>query len=163
MKSVVTTDSTLNGFEARAGSQVHAYIAGCDNCTTEELNPVITQRNTTAFMKKQDEKPEYSSKPLSTIIPLGTNVLHSFAPSIKVRHTSQSSCGGGCCGKSGISKLILANSLGNNLIEITDNEGDLSEYDVEELSKKYPTGNYTFTIEHSNGLVERRGIYSIQH
>lgn len=82
--------------------------------------------------------------------------------STNVGQLSHSSCGGSCCGKSGISKLILANSLGHNLSEITDNEGDLSEYEVEELSKKYPTGNYTFTVEHSNGLVERRNIYTIQ-
>lgn len=150
-----------NGFEARAGSQVHAYIAECDNCTTEELNPVITQRNSTSFMKKQDEPPE-NSKPLPSIIPIGTNVRYSFANSTIVGHLSHSSCGGSCCGKSGISKLILANSLGHNLIELTDNEGDLSEYEVEELSKKYPTGNYTFTVEHANGLVERRNIYTIQ-
>ena len=149
-----------NGFEAKAGSQVHAYIAGCDNCTTEELNPVITQRNNQTFNIKRYEKSENFLQ-LPKVIQLGTNVMPSFVISGE-RDVPHVSYGGSCCGKSGIIKVVLTNSLGHNLIEIADSKGDLSEYEIEEMSKKFPTGSYTFTVENSNGYIERRNIYNIQ-
>lgn len=153
-----------DGFRVRNGANVHAYIGPCTDCANNERYPYITPLTDPILIKPYEER--YSKignyqQPVPLTISIGSIYSSNFTRDGDKEGHGHGSCTNSCCGKSGISRLTVTNPLGEKVYDIIDAGADLSEY-MADRAVQGLTGNWLLSLEHENGLIEKRNVFYVQ-